>query len=214
MNLIVSDFDGTFYDNNYLQNIEFIENLDDTYDFVIATGRNFESLKKDLKSKCKYYICNDGGYILNSEGNIIYNNYISDESIKIIYDRIKELNYDNYFFDFIDHIDINIDKNINKVAIKIRDNNAQKDMNYILNNLNDVYGYLSSNWINIISIESKKENAIETLLNLNKYNKTYVIGNDINDYGMLKKYNGYLISSIKKEEFKTLENFLELKERL
>jgi hydroxymethylpyrimidine pyrophosphatase-like HAD family hydrolase len=49
MNLIITDFDGTFFDDNYLKNIEFIKNLKDNYDFVIATGRNFKSLKKDLK---------------------------------------------------------------------------------------------------------------------------------------------------------------------
>ena len=49
MKLIVSDFDGTFFDNNYDKNIELINKYSD--DFVIATGRNIKSLKKDLKIK-------------------------------------------------------------------------------------------------------------------------------------------------------------------
>ena len=87
MNLIITDFDGTFYDDNYQKNIDFIKSLKDTYDFVIATGRNFKSLKEDLKIECKYYICNDGGYILDNNENILYKNYIDEEIIKLIFNR-------------------------------------------------------------------------------------------------------------------------------
>jgi len=76
MDLLVTDFDGTFYDNNYENNIKFIESLSNI-NFVIATGRNFPSLKKDLKIKCDYYICNDGGYILDKDYNLIYRNHIN-----------------------------------------------------------------------------------------------------------------------------------------
>lgn len=211
MNLIISDFDGTFYDDNYLKNIEFIESLDDNYDFVIATGRNYKSLKGDLKTKCKYYICNDGGYILDSKENVIYNNYINDDIIKIVYSRMIELEYKNYFFDYIDHFDTKLNTNINKLSIRKKDNNYLKDLNYILDGLNNVYGYLSENWLNILNIDSKKENAIEKILKLNNYKKIYVIGNEINDYEMLKKYNGYLISDKENKEFNVIKSFLDLK---
>lgn len=214
MNLIITDFDGTFFDDNYLENINFIENIKNNYDFVIATGRNFKSLKEDLKTKCKYYICNDGGYILDSNEKLIYNNYISDDAIKIVYNRMKELNYEDYFFDYINYFDTKINKNINKLSIKIKDNNASNDMNYMLKDLDAIYGYLSNNWINILSTESKKENAIDKILELNNYEKVYVIGNEINDYGMLEKYSGYLISKKKIEGYKTISNFLELEKEL
>ena len=211
MNLIVSDFDGTFYDDNYLKNIEFIESIKDNYDFAIATGRNYNLLKKDLKTVCKYYICNDGGYILDENENIIYSNYINDKTIKIIYDRMKEMNYSDYFFDYIDHYDTNVKPNINKVSIKIRDNNSFNDMNIILSGLEGVYGYLSDNWMNILNMDSKKEKAIDKIIG--NYDKVYVIGNEINDYGMIEKYNGYLITP-NKNFSKTLNNFIELKKEL
>jgi len=214
MNLIVTDFDGTFYDNNYLENIKFINSINDKFDFVIATGRNFKSLKKDLKIKCKYYICNDGGYILDNNEKVIYKNYINNDSVKVIFNRIKELKYDNYFFDFIDHFDTNISNNINKVSVHIKDNNALNDLKYILKDLTGVYGYLSENWINILSLDSKKENAIDYLLNLNNYSKIYVLGNEINDYEMLKKYNGYLITNDENSDYETIKNFLELNNKI
>lgn len=211
MKLIVSDFDGTFYDENYLENIEFIKSLEDA-DFVIATGRNFESLKKDLKIECKYYICNDGGYILDNKENIVYKNYINDDSIKLVYERMKKLNYSNYFFDYVDHFDTKLKPKVNKLSVKIKDNCAYNDMKYMLENIDDIYAYLSENWINILSNESKKELAIEKL----KYNydEIIVIGNEINDFEMIKRYNGYLISKELNNNKKIINNFLDLKGKI
>lgn len=214
MNLIISDFDGTFYDENYDRNIEFIESIKNNYDFVIATGRNFKSLKIDLKTSCKYYICNDGSYILDNNENIIYKKYIDNKEIKKIYKRMKELGYKEYFFDYITHFDTKLNKNISKLSIKIKDNNAENDINYLLKDIKKVYGYISTNWINILSIDSTKEKAIDEILKITSYENTFVIGNEINDFGMLKKHNGYLISKVKNENYNTISNFLELKKKL
>jgi integrase len=108
MKLIISDFDGTFYDSNYKENIKFIESIKDNFDFVIATGRHYKSLKRDLKTSCKYYICNDGGYIVNDKEEIIYKKYLNDSEFRIVYDRIKELNYEDYYIDYIEYFDTKI----------------------------------------------------------------------------------------------------------
>lgn len=213
MNLIISDFDGTLFDKNYKENIKAIEKQKNT-DLIIATGRNYKSLKKDLKIKCKYYICNDGSYILDEKEKIIHKNFFNKQSIEIIYERIKKLNYNDYFFDYIDTFDTKLLANVNKLSIKIRDNNAASDMNYILNNIDDAYGYLSENWINILPILSKKENAIEHILNNNSYDNVYVIGNESNDYAMIKKYNGFLITEKKVDDYNCIKNFLELTNKL
>jgi len=214
MNLIISDFDGTFFDENYNENIDFVESIKENYDIVIATGRNFKLLNSDLKIKCPYYICNDGGYILDNNENIVYKNYINNNSIKIIYERMKELNYKEYFFDYIDHFGTKLENKINKLSIKIKDDKASLDIKYLLKDIDDVYAYISTNWINVLSINSTKEKAIETLLKLTKYDKIYVVGNEINDFEMLKKYNGYLISKENNNEFNTLKCFLDLKKKL
>lgn len=214
MNLIVSDFDGTFYDNNYLENIKFIESIKDSYDFVIATGRNYKYLKKDLNIDCKYYICNDGGYILDNEESIIYKNDLDKNSVRTIYNKIVKMEDCNYYFDNIDYISKQPNENINKIIIKRNYKDDEKTMNYLVNGINNVYAYLSENSINISDLNSKKSIAIEQLLKLNKYDKVYVIGNETNDYDMLKKYNGYLISEFKNNYFKTINNFIELKKEL
>ena len=209
MNLLVTDFDGTFYDNNYNKNIELIKKYSNI-DFVIATGRNIKSLKEDLKIGCKYYICNDGGYILDSNYNLIYRNYIDKSTIEKIYSRIIELGYNDYFFDNIEMFSKEIIDNINKISIKIKDDNTEENIKYLLKNLDDVYAYISTNWINILSVDSKKSNAIDFILNLKSYDNIYVIGNDINDYDMLKKYNGYFVTNKKNKNFNSITSFLEL----
>lgn len=209
MNLLVSDFDGTFYDNNYKENIKLIKKYKNL-DFVIATGRNFSSLKNDLEIDCKYYICNDGGYILDNNYKLIYRNYINKNTAQIIYSRIKELGYNEYFFDNIDTFSKDIIDNINKISIRIQGGNTKKDIGYLLSKLTDVYAYISTNWINILNINSLKSNGIDFITNLNKYDNIYVVGNDINDLDMLKKYNGYLITNKNDKSYNTIKNFLEL----
>lgn len=213
MNLLVSDFDDTFYDNNYEENIKFVNSLDN-FDFVVATGRNYQSLKKDLKVECKYYICNDGGYILDKDENIIYNNYINNESLKKIYERMKKLRYDDYFFDYLTEFGTELKPNINKLSIRIKNNTPEKDLEYLLKDIDDVYGYISNNWINILNVESKKENAVEKIIGFNKYENIFTVGNEINDYGMLKKYNGYLISKQINTNFNTISKFIDIKKKL
>lgn len=211
MNLLVSDFDGTLFDNNYENNIKFIESLNDT-DFVIATGRNYPFLKEDLKLKCNYYICNDGGYILDKDLNLIYRNYINEKTVEIVYSRILELGYNDFFLDSIDESSKEIIDNVNKICIRIQNDPPEENIKYLIEGLKDIYAYVSINWINILSIESKKSNAIDYLTNLNNYNNTYVVGNDINDYDMIQKYNGYFIGNSNDIEFNTINNFLELKD--
>lgn len=210
MDLLVTDFDGTFYDNNYKENIKFIKSIKNL-DFVIATGRNFPSLKKDLKLECEYYICNDGGYILDRKLNKIYRNTINEETAKIIYNRIKKLKYKDYFCDNLTEFSEKLIPNINKFSIKIQNSKPDEDIKILLEGLDDVYAYISTNWINILSNESKKSKAIDYITKLEEYNKIYVIGNDINDFDMLKKYNGYIVNN-ELNGIKTLNNFLELKD--
>lgn len=211
MNLLVSDFDGSFFDDNYKENINLIKKINN-YDFVIATGRNYKSLKKDLKTKCEYYICNDGGYILNNKKRIIYINNFNDDVIKLIYERLKKLDYNDYFFDYILNQSKKLKSGVNKLSIRIKDNNAIKDMKYLIDSVDSVYAYVSENWINILPINSNKETAIEFLLKDNTYEKIITIGNDENDKGMIKKFNGYLITNKKIKN--GIKSFIDLKKFL
>ena len=88
MKLIVSDFDLTFFDENYDENIELINSFVDKGNmFIIATGRSYELLKKEIENKnikFKYLICSDGAVILDENLNIIRQIVFDDYIIEII----------------------------------------------------------------------------------------------------------------------------------
>lgn len=211
MKALFSDFDGTFYDDNYLENIKFIENLG--IDFIIATGRHYFSLKNDLKIDCKYYICNDGAYILDSNKNCIYKNSINNSDVETIYKRIKKLGIEDFFLDSYDKLTKDLTYPVNKFSVKIINRETAMDtLSKLISNLDNVYGYLSENYINILNFNSTKETAIDYLVKKENYEKVYVVGNEINDYNMINKYNGYLVTKDKKNNFNCINKFTELKE--
>lgn len=211
MKALFSDFDGTFYDDNYIENIKFIENLG--IDFIIATGRHYFSLKNDLKVDCKYYICNDGAYILDSNKNCIYKNSINNSDVETIYKRIKKLGIEDFFLDSYDKLTKDLTYPVNKFSVKIINRETAMDtLLKLISNLDNVYGYLSENYINILNINSTKETAIDYLIKKENYEKVYVVGNEINDYNMINKYNGYLVTKDKNNNFNCINKFTELKE--
>ena len=57
-----------------------------------------------------------------------------------------------------------------------------------------IYSYISPNWLNISSKENTKLSAIRYLEANNLISNIYTIGNDVNDYDMIKEYNGYIIN--------------------
>ena len=67
MKVIVSDFDETFYDANFVDNINLVNKWQKSgNNFVIATGRGLHSLRNIIDNysiKADYYICNDGAVI-------------------------------------------------------------------------------------------------------------------------------------------------------
>ena len=79
----------------------------------------------------------------------------------------------------------------------------------------DVYAYLSTNHLNITSSKTNKEKALEYLIKVENYNPNniYVIGDEINDYEMLQKYNGGVIKNHnKKLDELNLKEYNNLKE--
>ena len=207
MKILATDFDFTLYDDNYEKNLEYLKTLKDI-EVIICTGREHITLFEDLKIECNYYILGDGSYIMNKNKEIVYIKPIKEETIKILKERIKQLKYTKHWF-------ISFDNKVAKLEVKIKDREtAEKDLKYMLKDLDDVYGYVSRNWINIVDQQARKEIALEYLDNINHYDKIYTVGDGVTDYGMLKKYNGYLISKEKKEGFNCIDNFLELKKKI
>ena len=210
MKCIVSDFDGTLYDDNINSNIlkikEFVNNGNI---FVLATGRTYNSIKSAISSyniPYSYLICSDGTVIYDKNDNIIYEKILDNDIKKNIVSNILkitnqvQIKYDNNY-DISDN-----DEKAGRILVNANDS-VKKILLEELNMQDNIYAYLSTNWLNIYDIKSDKTVAItylEKLINIDKKD-IYVIGNDINDYAMIKYYNGYLIGS--NVEFKCFNSF-------
>lgn len=203
MKIIVSDFDLTFFTDEYLENIRLINDFVAKGNmFVIATGRNITHLKKDIKGfniNYEYLICNDGGIIFDKNDNIIYRKDIDQDIVEPIFNI---LNSDNnikvtYIDDTINYItDIKSKANA-IIGSYINKELASNTLSKIEKEYNNIHGYLSDNWINITDISVDKASGIRHLqdyLNIN-YDNIYTIGDNVNDIEMLNNYHGYLIES-------------------
>lgn len=208
MKVLVSDFDNTLFTDDYQLNIKKINEFVDKGNlFIIATGRNYNQLKSDIKGKnikYSYLICNDGGVIFDKDFNLIYRLDIDND---IIDELIFELEQDsNVQFVLIDDGFQFYEKKINNnnalIARYYDFNLGQQQIERLMKKYNNIYGYLSRNWINIVNKKASKGKAIQYIidnLNINE-NKVYTVGDSTNDISMNKMYKGYFMKNISKPE--------------
>lgn len=206
--ILVSDYDGTLFlnDDDIRINIQMIDEFRKKGNFfVIATGRSYESIKKQIK---KYNISFD--YLILGHGTVILDRKEKPINFYAI-DNLVAKNIINSISSFKNNIskirlygilkeDINInDESVTKIRILTKTIEASKNISeYINSNFNEyVKSYVidATEYIftEIISINTDKGKAIEEILkykNVSKEN-VYVIGDGSNDIEMIEKYNGY-----------------------
>ena len=224
MKILISDFDGTFLSKNFDENIKFVQDfVREGNIFIIATGRNITSLKKVISTydiPISYIIYNDGGIILDSNNREIYRYDLDKSFCKKIFNELEKSNiFENVFYDNGYTYQTKITKYNNRIIGKIKNRCEAKDF---LDNLqkkyhDNIYAYLSNNWINITSGNNNKAKAIEFLVRINGWLKEeiYTVGNDINDLSMLMAYQGFLVgNNLDNCSVCSIVTFLELKKVL
>lgn len=216
MKILVSDFDNTFYTAEIEKNValtnKFIEagNI-----FIIATGRPLYLLKKDLekyKIDYSYLICNDGAVIFDKMDNLIECINIEYYTAIEIFNKLKRSNtFESVYIDSIyDFAELDCE-NYNGILAKPYDREEAADViKEICNKYPLVQGYLSHNWLNILSIEASKGNAIEALMNQQGWdiNNIYVVGDGDNDLSMTRFKNSYAVKNSKLEFKKKCRNVI------
>jgi HAD superfamily hydrolase (TIGR01484 family) len=197
MKLLATDFDVTLFDkNNFNKNIEYVNKfVDEGNVFAIVTGRYLDNLLDDIKKydlHYSYLICNDGGIIFDKDLNVLYRKDIPQAiSIKIA-DIYKD---SSCLFYWYNDTGIGVTKDKNKISNgligKFNDRiKAQRLLDDIKSQYNEIGGYLSNTWINITEKSVNKGYGIKILadvLNINGKN-VYTIGDNINDISM-SNYN-------------------------
>ena len=224
MKILASDFDDTIYyltdEAKNKKNIESIRKFVNAGNaFCIITGRNYTDLKKYLNEyeiPYTYLICEDGAKIFNNVDYCLDTILLDRNEVEKIVNIIKENNW-NYYLDDGYNETTNYDDCV-KVVIKCDDSNKQKEIVEIIRKQVPVHVYASRFHINIINPQVNKEKALKRLFNIEglNYNSLHVIGDNDNDYEMLKEFNGAVIKkhhhkldSLQKPEFETLSDYIE-----
>ncbi len=224
MKILASDFDNTIY---YLddpeknkKNIESIRKFVSYGNiFCIITGRNYTDLKLLLQENnipYSYLVCEDGAKIFNNVDYCIETVLLEREEIEKVIPILEE-NHCDYYLDDGYNQTTNMDDCV-KIVINCEKEEEKERMVQIIKEKCDIHIYASRFHINIIHKSVNKENALKKLFNLEKlnYNLLHVIGDNDNDYEMLKTFEGGVIKKhnkildeLNKKEYDTLSDYIE-----
>lgn len=201
--VLVVDYDRTLFINNndMLNNIKAINNFRSKGNiFVIATGRTYSSLKKEIdkhKIQYDYLILNHGALVIKNDNTALFH-YKIDKSILLdVNDYLTKLKAKNIFYSYYleDTNDIN-NPDISKLTAKFSSNldNFKEIMMNIIKKYNNALNiYFTQNFeIEIISKDTNKSQALNLLMKKANFKKEniYTIGDSYTDIEMIKDYNG------------------------
>lgn len=223
MKILASDFDNTIYldDKNVTKkNILAIKKFVSLGNiFCIITGRNYSDLKKILIEEdipYTYLICEDGAKIFNNMDYCLDTILLNEKEVEKIVSVIKENNWDYYLDDGYNHTDYYGD--CVKIVLNCEDKKEQEHIIEVIKKISDVYIYASRTHVNIIHKSVNKKSALKKLFNIENldYQFLYVIGDNDNDYEMIKSFNGVImkhhhkiLDELKKNEYDTLKDYIE-----
>ena len=212
MKLLVSDFDGTYYldDNDIKLNNKVIKDFQEKNNlFMLSSGRSYKSLKEKVNEyqiPYDYLSCCDGSILYDKNGNIIemfsLDKSIIDEFLSLVkYAKVHTIQY-SYPDDYYDkpRNDILIGCNIVILNQDITDsfiNNYLKMQKIYPNYDFLIYSYHDRTFYCLKNKGINKSSTIRVLkdkLSL-KDKDIYTVGDNDNDYYMLKHYNGYYIGN-------------------
>lgn len=205
MKILITDYDNTYelhYENLGLDDIFYnnrlaVERFMKNNIVMIATGRHFNAMKKTIDEKnikFDFLCCNNGAEVYDKDYNLLFSNPIDNISLNII----KGMNLNEEIF-------YRTPYNSNEVAsvnIYFSDieiyNNIKKQLKLKLINCNIEYKYPKIKIINKINNKVNSVDFIIEKLNINS-DDVYVIGDDINDIEMIRKYKGYSLYTAQEE---------------
>ncbi len=221
MKVIASDFDNTLYvkdEKGLKENIQAVKDFISRGNiFIIITGRSFTNIKKVLTEydiPYSYLVCQDGANLFDKDDHCIRKNQMDIEKSKKIEEFLikKELPY-NFETAYNDE---DVIEHASKITVTVKNIKEALEITEEIKNIADVYAYVSSKHINIIDSYVNKCNALEFLTD-NYYisSDITVIGDDINDYEMLERYNGLvmkkhhkILDSLNKETIESVSEYL------
>ena len=202
MKVLASDFDNTLFVE---EEISFEENIKSIREFmlmgnifIIITGRSYTDLKQMLnkyKIPYNYLFCEDGARIYNNMDLCIDEVKINHEKVENILEILENYNC-GYILD--DGIEETTDtKNVVKVVIPYTDKKlASKILRDITKHV-EIYGYISNNYINIISHKINKYLSLKKFIKIeeikeSKNNEILHFNDRFKQIGVLENFIKFL----------------------
>ena len=160
-----------------------------------------------------YYnlICSDGTVIFDKNNKILFQEVIKKETIQILIEKIRNNPHiSDYYLNtaYENTKDINVTAN-GFLGVPIDRDESQKFIDKLPEIDENIKGYLSYKWINIISKNASKSSAIKKLIEINNWNyeDIYVAGDYYNDIEMNKDYQSFCFD-FSPEELKKVSNYV------
>lgn len=201
--VLVVDYDRTLFINNsdMLNNINSINKFRENGNiFIIATGRTYNSLKKEIDKyniEYDYLILNHGSLVIKKDKSILFHYKIDKNILFNITNYLSKYKPKSVMYSYYteDTNDIN-NPDISKITIVFQKDieTFKKVMMDIVKKYNNKLNiYFTQNYeIEIISKETNKSRAIDLLMKKANFKKEniYTIGDSYTDIDMINDYNG------------------------
>jgi len=224
MKILASDFDDTIYfeqdPETTEKNAEIIRKfISEGNIFCIITGRNYSRLKQLLiqyNIPYSYLICEDGAKLFNNMDYCLDTIKLEKADVERIIPILEKNQYDFYLDDGYNKT--NNYEDCVKIVVNCIDDNQKRNIIETVKSQVDVHIYASRYHVNIIQKTVNKENALKRLINIEKLNSNLlkVIGDNDNDYEMLKTFDGGVmknhhpvLNELNKKEYNTLRDYME-----
>lgn len=201
--VLVTDYDRTLFlnSNDMLNNIKAINDFRSKGNiFIIATGRTYSSLKKEIDRyniQYDYLILNHGALVIKKDNTALFHYKINRNILLDVNDYLTKLKTKNVFYSYYteDTNDIN-NPNISKLTAKFSSNldKFKEIIVDIIKKYDSVLNiYFTKNFeIEIISKDTNKSQALNLLMKKANFKKEniYTIGDSYTDIEMINDYNG------------------------
>ena len=224
MKILASDFDNTIFMEQDAEqtkkNAEAIRKFMQAGNLVcIISGRNYTSLKQFLIRESipyTYLVCEDGAKIFDNTDYPLATTFLDPQEVEQIVSILEKNGYNHYLDDGYNRT-IKYDDCV-KIVMNCADEEEQKKIIEFIKSTNNVHIYASRYHINIINNTVNKEEALRRLVSLENLSEDnlYVIGDNDNDYEMLKAFQGGvmkehnpILDELQKKEYNSLSDFIE-----
>lgn len=225
MSILVSDYDGTLKTcerDMHLNCNRIRDYIEQGNTFVLSSGRSFVSLKKQIKENnipYSYIATCDGNILFDKDDNLLMFKKLSPFMVEEA-EKIRNIGVHSgfkytYLYDYEDEYDE--ERPIASISILVQRDDITDELNQTFKKMQEehpdidffVYSYKHESYYMIKPKSITKATPISFLqrqLNADK-KEIYTIGDNLNDFEMIRDYNGFMVGYNKDVEQVALKRY-------